>query len=388
MADAESETIQDQSEGEHHSNLAINYRGLFHLGNDPMVVLDAEGGLAASNRMAQELLGPKPGAVRSLIAEQFSPKADSVADEALSEFLRDVQEMGSARWQFRLPETNRVFGARLSYLPVELIEGGGFLWTAHEVTEWTHLEESRQELVNMLVHDLRVPLSNIQSSLDLVLTAWRERDVTLPMEQLLQIGQRSAQRMEHLISDILDSARLQAHERTLTVTPIDVATLVEEAVEIVTGSAQRRRQKLQVAVEPDLPPMEGDLELLRRVLVNLLGNAVKYTDEGGEITITATLNTTADDLSADEYAAKFQFSIHDTGPGIAPRVQERLFQLFYRGDSTKIKSTGIGLAFCKLAVEAHGGRIWVESTPGSGSTFRFTIPRPLPRHTPYYQEGG
>jgi signal transduction histidine kinase len=386
MEDAESELAPNQDDHHRHTDSEICYHCLFEYHSDPLVVLDVRGQVLASNRKAEELLGQKPGGVSALIAEHFSPKPDTDAGAELSPLFSELQEVGSVGWQFELPGTGRILEARIACLPEKVLKGMGFFWTAHDLVDRAQLDETRQELVNMLVHDLRVPLSNIQNSLDLVLTAWRERDVTLPIDQVLQIGQRSAQRMEQLISDILDSARLQAHERTLTVTRIEVKSLVEEAVDTIAGSAQRRRQTLRVQVDPNLPPMEGDLELLRRVLVNLLGNAVKYTHEDGEVTVTATLSDSDTRLETDEPATHFRFTVEDNGPGIAPRVQERLFRLFYRGDSTLIKSAGIGLAFCKLAVEAHGGRIWVESTLGGGSTFAFTIPQPLPKHALYYRE--
>jgi PAS domain S-box-containing protein len=378
---------QDQRGDPQHDDSGISYRGLFEYHPNPMVVLDADGHVIAANRRAETLLGVSPRDMGFFIAEQFSPRVDASPTEKLSQLLRDVLQRGSVGTQFKLPTTDHVLEAQISCLPDEIQEGTGFLWTAHDVTERVHLEETRQELANMVVHDLRVPLGNIQNTLDLVLTAWRERDVSLPIDQVLLIGQRSAQRMEQLINDILDAARLQANERTLTVTSIDVKALVGEAVEIIIGSAQRRDQTVHVTVSPDLPSMEGDLELLRRVLVNLLANAVKYTHEGDRIVLTAELAGVMGASDADNPEEQFQFTVEDNGPGIAPRVQERLFRLFYRGDSTLAKSAGIGLAFCKVAVEAHGGQIWVESTPGSGSAFIFTIPRSLPRHAPYYQEG-
>jgi signal transduction histidine kinase len=387
MEDAECGSDHHQRNEHRDSDPEVCYQCLFEHNSEPMVVLDAAGVVIASNRIAKELLGLRPGGTSSLIAEQFSSQADAAADEEMSQLFCDVQKMGSARWQFELPDADRIMEARISCLPEGSLTSGGFLWSAYDVTERARLEQTRQELVNMLVHDLRVPLGNIQNSLDLVITAWRERDVTLPIDQVLQIGQRSAQRMERLISDILDSARLQAQERTLNVTFIEVGALVDEAVETVTGSAQRRKQTLRVQVEPDLPLMEGDVDLLRRVLVNLVSNAVRYTQEEGEITVSAALELLADEPAGDKAVEQFRFTVKDNGPGIAPRVQEHLFRLFYRGDSTLVKSAGIGLAFCKLAVEAHGGRIWVESELGSGSTFTFTIPRPLPRHAYYYQEG-
>lgn len=367
-----------------HDVVKVDYRNLFMLISGPILVLGPDGQLLAVNLAACNLLGldtRDSGPLQTLWElPGFSCHTDSSANEMLSRLIDDTQDSRIARWEFVIPETDRVMEAQLSSIPDDVLKGGGFLWTAHDVTERVHLEQTRQQLVHMLVHDLRVPLGNIQNSLDLVLTAWHEHDVTLPMEQVLQIGIRSAQRMERLINDILDTARLQAHEHTLTVSAIDVASLVEEAVDIVAAHVERHEQILHIQIMPDLPPMEGDLALLRRVLINLLNNASKFTQDGGEITVRAEL------VSADNTPDKFQFTVIDNGRGIAPEVQSHLFELFYRGDTSQIKGAGIGLAFCKLAVEAHGGSIWVESMPGVGSTFTFTIPERLPEDAPYYQE--
>jgi signal transduction histidine kinase len=181
--------------------------------------------------------------------------------------------------------------------------------------------------------------------------------------------------MEQLINDILDSARLEARKRPLAVAQIDVTQMVSEAVETVSSSAARRHQTLRTYVAPGLPPMEGDPDLLERVLANLLSNAVKFVQEGGEIRLKAWVDDDA-----------FRFSVSDNGPGIAAGDQGRIFELYARGDVPRVKGAGVGLAFCKLAVTAHGGRIWLDSAPGEGSTFNFSIPRVLPRSAIYHQE--
>ncbi len=227
----------------------------------------------------------------------------------------------------------------------------------------------------MVVHDLRVPLGNILNSLDLVLSAWREQDLTIPVLQILEIGLRSARRMEQLVSDILDSARLQVRQHPLAVSDIDVPQMVNEVVEAIASSAARRGQVVLTSLQPDLPPLQGDRDMLSRVLSNLVANAVKFVQEGGEIRL---------DVVAD--AEAYRFTVSDNGPGIPAEEHSAVFDLYVRGDGQRAKGAGIGLAFCKLAVNAHGGRIWIDSAPGKGSSFSFTIPRVLPRSAIYHQE--
>jgi len=128
-----------------------------------------------------------------------------------------------------------------------------------------------------------------------------------------------------------------------------------------------RKQTLSLRLPPTPLMLQGDLDLLRRVLTNLLTNAIKFTPTGGKVELEVTEN--------DE---NFYFSVRDNGPGIPCDEQERIFDLYTRGaDVRQIEGSGVGLAFCKLAVEAHGGRIWLDSAPGEGATFTFTIPRAL-----------
>ncbi|MGC9520951.1 MAG: ATP-binding protein [Anaerolineae bacterium] len=347
------------------------YERLFELNPDPIIIIGTTGRIREVNRAACASLGVCPENLSTLGLGRLGLDAASFPVRS-----REAREHGVAMWEFELAETGRILEARLAHLHDYPAEEGAYLWIGHDITDRVHLERTRQELVNMVVHDLRVPLGNILNSLDLVLTAWREQDITLPIEQVLEIGLRSAHRMEELINDILDSARPQASEQTLMVAEIDVGELVEEAVEALMPSARRRGQSLDVSIEPELPRLEGDLDLLRRVLTNLVGNAVKYTQEGGEIRVSVTVDED-----------HFRFSVADNGPGIPLAQQAHIFELFFRGNVPHTKGAGIGLAFCKLAVEAHGGRIWLESAVGKGSTFTFTIPRTLPSDALWYQEG-
>lgn len=346
----------------------VHYQRLFERHHDPMVILSTGGEVLAYNDAVRTLLALDPHDSDALELTQLGLDAETLSS-------LDNGDINTRAWEVQLAHRDCVLEARLSYVPAAHSGDGIYLWTGHDVTNRVKLEEARQELVNMVVHDLRVPLGNILNSLDLALTAWRERDVTIPTEQILEIGLRSANRMEQLVNDILDSARLQSDERTLIIVPLDVGEIVLEAVESIAASVERRRQKLDVHIAPDLLPLEGDPDLLGRVLVNLLGNAVKYTQDGGNIRV---------DVEMDE--TQFRFMVTDNGLGIAPEYQAHLFELFFRGNVRRIRGAGIGLAFCKLAVKAHGGDIWLESEAGKGSTFTFTIPRCLPEHAPVRQE--
>jgi signal transduction histidine kinase len=354
------------------------YQGLFQRNLDPIVILSAEGEVLELNEAARKLLACCPNgdadsglAKLSLTPERF---------EALKE---EVAEQEVATWELDLrthDDELHHLEATLSYLPhyTSCIDRDAYRWMAHDVTDRVVLEEMRQNLSSMIVHDLRLPLGSIINCIELTMTAWREQDGTIPVEQVLEIGLRSAHRMERLISNILDTARLRAKERTLSVSMIDVPTLAMEALEMIQPAAHRRRQTLRAEIPANLPPMQGDPDILRRVLLNLLNNAVKYTQDGGAITFSV-------EVDDDEHDG-FLFAVSDDGPGISHEDQLHLFELFYRGEGRRVRGAGMGLAFCQLAVEAHGGSIWVESEEGEGSTFYFTIPRQLPPDAIYLEE--
>ncbi len=353
----------------------MNYERFFEGYPDAIAVLDREGQLLSANAAAQALL-ELPVSARSGAPVTVDLAKLGIGNGDFEELCRKAVDGEAPAWEFESPSAGGELlvslQARLSCLADDVTGADTYLWIGHDITDRVDLERRRQDFVYMIVHDLRVPLGNILNSLDLVLTAWREQDLTIPVEQILLIGLRSTRKMELLVSDILDVARLQSNQRTLAVGEIDVQSMVREAVDTVTPTANRHSQTIGVDMPPDLPTMEGDSDLLTRILVNLLSNAVKYVQDGGKIAV----NVQADD-------EVFRFGVIDNGPGIPPESQDNVFQLFSRGQSKRASGAGIGLAFCKLAVNAHGGRIWVESELGAGCSFYFTIPRALPADAVY-----
>jgi two-component system, sensor histidine kinase and response regulator len=166
-----------------------------------------------------------------------------------------------------------------------------------------------------------------------------------------------------MINDLLDVEKMESGSTQLHYTPLTAAALVANAIEQVAWLAEDGQTMLVSEVPAELPDFPGDEKLLSRTLVNLVANAIKFT-RGGTVSVTASL---------DE-GNNVRFEIRDTGEGIPSEAFERIFEKFGQLDSRNRVGTGLGLAFCKLAVEAHGGHIKVDSTPGVGSIFSFTIP--------------
>jgi NtrC-family two-component system sensor histidine kinase KinB len=235
-------------------------------------------------------------------------------------------------------------------------------WIQHDLSERLALEEMRSDMISMIFHDLRSPLGNILSSLDVA-------QASLPAESemvqsLLAIASRSAARLSRLVDSLLDLRRLEAGQVVLNKSQSDINTLVVEATEIVQPAAEGKGIGLQIDIPPRLPLVNLDGDMIRRVIINLLDNAIKYTPEGGTVTIMARSNP-----------KEVVVSVRDTGPGIPSDQHTHIFAKFARLQRESApKGMGLGLTFCKLAVETHGGRIWVESQVGRGSIFSFRLP--------------
>ena len=226
------------------------------------------------------------------------------------------------------------------------------------------LERLRDDLTYMIVHDLRTPLTSLLSGLQTVPLVGDLNEIQTEMVEIAVDGGRT---LLGMINDLLDVEKMEQESVPLEMTPLTAGGLIERAAAQVVLLAQSSGLTLAREAPLDLPPFPGDEDKLRRTIINLLGNAIKFTPVGGTITAAAELGE-----------GVVLFSIRDTGEGIPPEAFERIFEKFGQVENRKAgrkMSTGLGLTFCKLAVEAHGGRIWVESLPGQGSAFFFTIPR-------------
>jgi signal transduction histidine kinase len=226
------------------------------------------------------------------------------------------------------------------------------------------LQRVRDDLTRLIVHDLRNPLTAIAGYLDIL--AMSEGDSE--RRNLLAIARGSTRRMQDLISTILDLQRLEDGQVPLQRQPIDVAALLRSSAEEFAGWAQREGKPIRLAAVPDLSPVDADPDLLRRVVANLISNALKHTPEGTTITLAA---------QDDPLRHALVLIVSDNGPGIPPEVLPRLFTRYARGAGVKEGgSSGLGLAFCRLAVEAHGGTIVVDSAPDQGTMFTIELPLP------------
>jgi signal transduction histidine kinase len=218
-----------------------------------------------------------------------------------------------------------------------------------------------QDLTNMIVHDLRAPLSSVMSAIDLLIRGI-SGELTDTQQSLLGIAYDSSRQMLEMINTLLDISRLEAGRMPLSLEHCDVRALVEQTVERFAPLAQERNQVIEIDISAELPSVYVDSALIVRVVQNLLVNALKFSGRGSTVFVRA--------WASGDFVT---VTVRDQGIGIAPRDQPRIFAKFGQVGA-RHSGTGLGLAFCKLAVETHGGRIWVESELDVGSTLFFTLP--------------
>jgi PAS domain S-box-containing protein len=220
---------------------------------------------------------------------------------------------------------------------------------------------ARDDMLGVVAHDLRNPLSTIVMSASLLLELPPDIDGSL-MRRQIEVVQRAANRMNRLIQDLLDVRRIDGGQLALDTKPESVSTVVNEAVEMLRPLAAANSLALTGELASELPRVLVDAPRILQVMSNLVGNAVKFTPPGGSIT-----------LRARPAEREVRFTVADTGPGIAAEQLPHLFGRYWQGDRKDRRGIGLGLAIAKGIVEAHGGRIWVESTIGEGSDFHFTL---------------
>jgi signal transduction histidine kinase len=220
---------------------------------------------------------------------------------------------------------------------------------------------NHEDQTRMIVHDMRAPLHTLLISIKAL---QRQRYDSEGQNELLSVAKDSATYLLNLTETVLDSARLETSSWSLSLKPIRIATLIQSVCEPLELAPRPQQARLRRQVDDNLPVVHLDRGLIERVLTNLITNAIKFTPSAGEVTVSARL--TDDRLS-------IELVVRDTGSGIAPDAIGQIFDRYYTGGG-RVRGTGLGLYFCRLAVEAHGGNIDVESTLGQGSAFTVRLP--------------
>jgi PAS domain S-box-containing protein len=336
------------------------YHELFEDSIDAMLITDWEGHILEANRQAVLLSGYTREILQTLRIDQLHEVNWSRTGKAF-ETLRENRTCSyesSMHIQHDSPAPVEVHARR-----VEFDETDSIQWILRDITERKELDRLREDLTAMIYHDLRSPLANIVSSLDVLFSMVPENDQDTVLT-ILKIAENSTDRIQRLVSSLLDVNRLESGQAVVDQRVVETVPLIRRAVLDVDPVAKSRRQSIVAELPDELPAIWVDEDMARRVLINLMENSVKFTPTDGRL-----------EVGACHESGWIHFWVKDNGPGIPASDQDRIFDKFTRlRGSTKQNGLGIGLAFCRLAVLGHGGKIWVESESGKGSTFHFTFP--------------
>jgi len=352
-------TIQNAKLFEEVQETQKRYYELFNDSIDPMLITDWDGNILEANRKACSLSGYSE--------EDFSEmKVEDTHDLLWDEVGRNFEHL-----QHGLSfEYEALFNVKDdSQIPVDVYVHSVYFgkqeaiqWTFHDIRERKELDALRDDLTSMIYHDLRSPLSNVVSSLEVLDSLIEEKDEAV--ESVLKIATNSTARMQRLISSLLDINRLESGQEIVTQKGVSPNKIIREALEETRSSIQGRQQRISSKIADSLPSLWADEDMICRVIINLLENASKFTPTDGKIEIGATRENN-----------HILFWIADNGIGIPKEDRTNVFKKFARAKSgKKISGLGVGLAFCRLAVNGHGGKIWIDDEQEAGTRFNFTLP--------------
>lgn len=349
------------------------FRDILDSSPDAMILVDKDGNIALVNSQTEKIFGYSRDEmlgqpVELLVPKRFQPNLYDYRDNFLAS--PQVQPMGEGLELFGRRNDGLEIPVEVRLSPIDTADGVVVVATIHDVTEHRQLvrrleelNELRNEFVAVVTHDLRSPMTSISGYANLLIDAWDTTSDDKKIEYL-QIIARNTEHLAQFVEDALQVARIEMGEYAFEIVEFDIRSLVQRALDEARGVNVNRR--FEFTALGDIPLVLGDADRHWQVLTNLLANAVKFSPANEPITV---------ELSCDDEFV--QVSITDQGIGIANDDLAKLFQKFGRvSQSTdeKVPGNGLGLYICKNLVEAQGGRIWCESSPGRGSTFVFTIP--------------
>lgn len=329
--------------------------------DDGVLLLDDAGKIICANQRALRLLGLEKDSPGSLPGAETNP----AFSKALAEVLAPGDKHRRAETESALPgapaDVLNCFQLVSAEFTLATMKRSGHVLVIRNVTAEKEIEKTKETFFHMVTHDMRAPLSSVQGYAQLLISTMRLPPLA---EKHLHTIVRSAKRLSGMVEDILNTGRLERGAMTLQVAPLDACALTARVHENLSPDAARKRIKLELRRPGEKLEFCADGALLERVITNLAGNSLKFTPEGGNIVIAC--GETAEDVS---------FSVEDTGPGIPEDKRGMIFEKYAQMEEHRSLGFGLGLAMCKMAVELHKGRIWVESEVGKGSKFIFKIPR-------------
>lgn len=353
-----------QGEGDRVDRLAKNLaetEALLRGMEEGVLILDLNGRIKNINGAMSLILSSTTSAdVGKHYLEVFR---DPELNELIQSTLAD--QKGHRKNLSLLGQPGKAFQVQSSLVQYPDNGGRGMIVVFHDVTDLKRLERVRQDFVANVSHELRTPLTAIQGYVE----ALRDEGFQDPSQagHFLGVIQRHSERMDKIVSDLLLLSEMEAPARVLQKENLVLPEVLQAAADSLRPKAEGKRQTIRLNLPEAIPPIRADSQKIHQVLVNLLHNAISYTPDEGSITLE--VGPTQDGV---------EISVADNGIGIPPEDLSRIFERFYRvdkGRSRELGGTGLGLSIVRHIVEAHGGQVRVESKPGKGSRFIFSLPR-------------
>ncbi len=332
--------------------------------DDGLVVLDNDLRVTGINPAARRMLG------LAFEENKAWTCSDILRKPHICDFIKKTVESGV---QPRVNEEDRILTVSSGDYPrhylfsVTAIPGkdqspSGVVLLLRDVTRLKEVERLKNEFVMAASHELRTPLTSMGMSIDLLLEraagSLDKKDL-----ELLEAAHEELIRLKALVSDLLDLSKIEAGRIELEFEKVSVPALVQHVNAVFKGQTEKKSVELSAQLEDDLPEIRADANKITWVLINLVSNSLRYVKESGRIQVLG-----------KRVGAQVYLSVRDDGPGIPAEYQTKIFDKFVQVKGQEAGGTGLGLAICKEIVRAHGGTIWVESSPGKGSTFTFTVP--------------
>jgi PAS domain S-box-containing protein len=335
------------------------YQDLFEDSIDPILITNWSGEILEANRQAVLTSDYTKNDLRAMRINQIH----QINQELVGEDFNQLHSGKTLSYESRLCTASGFeVPIKIYVREIQTEDISRLQWILRDITEQKKLDTLRDDLTSMIYHDLRSPLANVVASLDLLDTMLPPNDTA--MKSLLEISMRSTERIQRMTESLLDLSTLEAGQPIGKRILVSVYELIYEAVQAIESTVNNKNQSINYKVNKNLPKVLVDQDMIRRMVTNLLENASKYSPPGSSIEVGA--------RRGDDQVVIW---VQDHGPGIPASEHERIFDKFTRLKTENgPKGLGLGLAYCRLAVQAHGGRIWVESELGVGSRFIFTLP--------------
>lgn len=332
---------------------------------DGIIVVDATSQIIAINPSAARILNTSPQLAQGRHFLDVFDRRELYNHIKLTAQTGETPLLSEEQSILPIGDENHTQYYNFSITPVKTDEQQmlGVVLLLQDVTKLKELDQLKTQFLMTASHELRTPLTGISMSIDLLMENGREK-LSQKQQELLKAAQEDVHRLRVLVNDLLDLGKIESGRMEMDFETVSVRLLIEKAIALFEVQADEKGVELTSLLPKDIPNVRADANKIIWVLTNLIANALRYTDTGGHIRITT------------EYLGDWTtVSIADDGPGIPLDYQARIFNKFVQVQTDRdVGGSGLGLAICKEIVKAHGGTIWVDSTPGSGSTFTFTLP--------------